>query len=247
MRAYDSNPQENATEYTCAEDCFRDYFDVIANEGYYDAMLNNFNIEDSVTNGLASYATDPNYRSSIISIANGFGLMQYDNEIQAYISDKTEVSAEVEQVSIPTENVSPQVIGELAHGTGEEVDYFEIYATANSVQPLAPYFTHGAITQTINGARNPYMIGNGTGFINDGSIVGATVTQDVSAEEVPQERVQEVVEEGFRTYTVQPGDSFCRISSNVYGNESKAQEIADLNNLNITDTIWSNTILRLPN
>ena len=102
MRAYDSNPEANATEYTCAEECFRDYFNVIQNEGYYDIMLNNFDVDDAVMNGLESYASDPNYRTSVLSIIKGYELARFDVEIQAYMNQNTvieEIPQEVENVA----------------------------------------------------------------------------------------------------------------------------------------------------
>lgn len=37
----------------------------------------------------------------------------------------------------------------------------------------------------------------------------------------------------YRTYVVIKGDSFCRISSKLYGTEKRYQEIAKLNNLDV--------------
>lgn len=122
MRAYDSDPEGNATEYTCAEDCFRDYFNVIVNEGYYDNMINNFNVEDSVMNGLASYATDPNYRTSILSIINQYGLTRFDDEIQTYIASKTEQVVEIPQEVVVKTNIDKIVNAVIRgdFGNGEE-------------------------------------------------------------------------------------------------------------------------------
>lgn len=155
MRAYDSDPSANATEYTCAEDCFRDYFNVIVNEGYYDNMINNFNIEDAIMNGLASYATDPNYRTSILSIVNQYGLTRFDDEIQAYIGSKSEPTIEISQEVVEsTQEVPHSSIEEVANavirgdfGNGEErrinlelegYDYNEVQERVNSIlnQPI---------------------------------------------------------------------------------------------------------------
>lgn len=61
-------------------------------------------------------------------------------------------------------------------------------------------------------------------------------------------RIKELEEElaqktdGF-AYTVRKGDSFCRISQKMYGNESKYKEIAETNNMKTTDPIFVGDVL----
>ncbi len=66
------------------------------------------------------------------------------------------------------------------HNVGEVVNYGTIYASSDSDKGLKPAYTSGQITKVVPGARNPYLIGEGTGWINDECISG---TPDVPASE----------------------------------------------------------------
>lgn len=65
----------------------------------------------------------------------------------------------------------------LNHKIGDEVSYNKIYSTSSSGEVLTPLFTTGTITSVIYGARNPYLIGDGTGWINDECIIGSSQSQ----------------------------------------------------------------------
>lgn len=56
------------------------------------------------------------------------------------------------------------------YNVGDHVSFHTIYVSSTSTQGLTPAITSGTITQVIPGARNPYLINNGTGWINDASI-----------------------------------------------------------------------------
>nr|DAL59818.1 MAG TPA_asm: PlyB like endolysin [Caudoviricetes sp.] len=58
---------------------------------------------------------------------------------------------------------------------GDFVEYDKIYASSTSEEPLTPSagFTSGTITRVIPGAANPYLINDGTGWINDECINSA--------------------------------------------------------------------------
>lgn len=53
---------------------------------------------------------------------------------------------------------------------GDTVNYHSIYTSSTSDQSLNPVYTRGTITKIVPGSRNPYLIGSGTGWINDNSI-----------------------------------------------------------------------------
>lgn len=60
-----------------------------------------------------------------------------------------------------------------AHGVGDHVSYNRIYGSSDdSSEGSTPYFTEGDITDVIKGAAHPYLIGDGTGYIDDGCITG---------------------------------------------------------------------------
>ena len=80
-------------------------------------------------------------------------------------------------IDIPTHEPQP-VEPTTVHFVGEEVEYTTIYATSSSTEALKPLYTKGTITKVVEGARNPYLVGNGTGWVNDDCIV--TASQPVS-------------------------------------------------------------------
>lgn len=55
---------------------------------------------------------------------------------------------------------------------GDHVTFDHVFISSDSSVPLIPYMNHGTITRVVAGARNPYLIGNGLGWINDESITG---------------------------------------------------------------------------
>lgn len=63
---------------------------------------------------------------------------------------------------------------------GDTVNYHSIYTSSTSDQTLNPVYTRGTITKIMPGRKNPYLIGNGTGWINDASITDKEENQDQS-------------------------------------------------------------------
>lgn len=50
---------------------------------------------------------------------------------------------------------------------GDEVEFHYVFFTSESTTPLRPYRTIGRITRIVPGARNPYLIGEDAGWVND--------------------------------------------------------------------------------
>lgn len=50
---------------------------------------------------------------------------------------------------------------------GDEVEFNYVFLTSESTTPLRPYRTIGRITRIVPGARNPYLIGDDSGWVND--------------------------------------------------------------------------------
>ncbi len=46
-----------------------------------------------------------------------------------------------------------------------------VFISSDSTVPLIPYMNHGIITRIEPNARNPYLIGDGLGWINNESII----------------------------------------------------------------------------
>ena len=57
---------------------------------------------------------------------------------------------------------------------GDVVTYDKIYTSSTSTTPLIPAISTGTITKIVSGARNPYLINNGTGWINEDAITSSS-------------------------------------------------------------------------
>lgn len=55
---------------------------------------------------------------------------------------------------------------------GDVVRFNYVFLTSESSNPLRPYRNIGTITRIVPGARNPYLIGNDQGWVNDNVIEG---------------------------------------------------------------------------
>lgn len=55
---------------------------------------------------------------------------------------------------------------------GDHVTFDHVFVSSDSTTPLIPYINHGTIRRVVKGARNPYLIGNGLGWVNNDSITG---------------------------------------------------------------------------
>ena len=55
---------------------------------------------------------------------------------------------------------------------GDHVTFDHVFISSESSVPLIPYMNHGTITRVVPHARNPYLIGNGLGWVNNESITG---------------------------------------------------------------------------
>lgn len=109
------------------------------------------------------------------------------------------------------------------HNVGETVEFNEIFASCDSKEALKPLYTSGKITDIREG-RNPYLINEGMGWINDNSIVTNTV----------------------KTYTVQTNDNLWKIAQEQLGNGARYTEIANLNEIKDSNLIYPGQVLKLP-
>nr|DAZ16645.1 MAG TPA: hypothetical protein [Caudoviricetes sp.] len=77
-----------------------------------------------------------------------------------------------EDTSTEPDEVVDSTSTDTMYHEGDYVEYDRIYASSTSEEPLTPSagFTSGTITRVIPGAANPYLINDGTGWVNDGCI-----------------------------------------------------------------------------
>ena len=97
-------------------------------------------------------------------------------------SDRTDMNyyyGELPLIEQPTEQ-TPQSNADTKYNEGDFVTYDTIYASSTSEDALTPSsgFTGGTITRVIPWASNPYLIDDGTGWVNDGCIVSAGDSSD---------------------------------------------------------------------
>lgn len=65
----------------------------------------------------------------------------------------------------------------LKYQIGDEVSFKALYRASDSKEAITDIaVTHGKITRIIAGAANPYLINDGTGWVNDKVITGKTAT-----------------------------------------------------------------------
>lgn len=57
------------------------------------------------------------------------------------------------------------------YNVGDKVEFEHVFISSDSTTPLIPYMNTGTITRIEVGARNPYLIGNGLGWVNDDTII----------------------------------------------------------------------------
>ena len=69
----------------------------------------------------------------------------------------------------PEPNPEPPAMN---YKVGDHVTFNHVYISSDSSIPLIPYMNHGTITRVVPNARNPYLIGNGLGWVNNDSITG---------------------------------------------------------------------------
>lgn len=70
-----------------------------------------------------------------------------------------------------------------SYSVGDTVNYDTIYVSSTSEEALKPTYTTGTITRVVDGARNPYLIDDGTGWINDDCIAGGGSDDSDDSEE----------------------------------------------------------------
>ena len=108
---------------------------------------------------------------------------------------------------------------------GDYVSYNVIYTSSTSEEALTPAVSEGTVTKVIPGARNPYLINDGTGWVNDEAINNTSEAQK-------------------RVYAVQSGDSLWSIAERLYGDGSRYTELADKNNIENAAIIYAGQQIR---
>lgn len=137
-------------------------------------------------------------------------------------------------------------VGTMYH-EGDHVCYNRIYYTAGDwTDGAAPYYTDGVITHVYEGARHPYLIDEGTGFVDDNCITGHYNEPDDTPSEEPEEEAESETEDVAHT-TVEPGEGFWQVAERALGDGTRYLELAEFNDMDINTPLYTGMELKLPN
>ncbi|MDO5403476.1 MAG: GH25 family lysozyme [Eubacteriales bacterium] len=124
----------------------------------------------------------------------------------------------------------------VKYSVGDNVSYNRIYASSGDwTDGFKPYFTEGVITEVYPGSRHPYLIGEGTGFIDDNCIVDSSGTNP------------EASATSDRTAIVKAGGSWWQIAQDYLGDGVRMVELAEYNGMTIDTPLYADMEIKLPN
>lgn len=152
------------------------------------------------------------------------------NDGTGWINDDCIVENNDENTSEP-ESPDVEESTNLTHSVGEYVTYSALFASSTSEEPLNPLYTDGTITAIAEGTRNPYLIENGRGWVNDSVINGSSIPED------------NYEEPSYDTYEVESGDCLSAIGDKL---GVDWYSIAEANGIGEPYTIYPGQSLIIP-
>ncbi len=177
-------------------------------------------------NGLTPSITGGTITNIIASARNPYLI----NDGTGWINDNCIVENNDENTSEPESPDIKESTG-LAHSIGEYVTYSALFASSASEEPLNPLYTDGTITAIAEGARNPYLIENGRGWVNDSVINGSSAPENTYEEP------------SYDTYEVESGDCLSAIGDKL---GVDWYSIAEANGIGEPYTIYPGQSLIIP-
>ena len=177
-------------------------------------------------NGLTPSITGGTITNIIASARNPYLI----NDGTGWINDDCIVENNDENTFEPESPDVEESTG-LAHSVGEYVTYSALFASSTSEEPLNPLYTDGTITAIAEGARNPYLIENGRGWVNDSVINGSSAPED------------NYEEPSYDTYEVESGDCLSAIGDKL---GVDWYSIAEANGIGEPYTIYPGQSLIIP-
>lgn len=120
------------------------------------------------------------YADELGEDANLFDMWQYsDNGFVEGIDGPVDLNyayrdfpTEIKEAGLNNFAPTPPPAPPKQYQVGDHVQFDHVFISSDSSVPLVPYMNHGTITRIMPDARNPYLIGNGLGWVNDDSITG---------------------------------------------------------------------------
>lgn len=177
-------------------------------------------------NGLTPSITEGTITNIIASVRNPYLI----NGGTGWINDDCIVENNDENISEPESPDVEEPTG-LTHSVGEYVTYSALFASSTSEEPLNPLYTDGTITAITEGARNPYLIENGRGWVNDSVINGSSAPENTYEEP------------SYDTYEVKSGDCLSAIGDKL---DVDWYSIAEANGIGEPYTIYPGQSLIIP-
>jgi GH25 family lysozyme M1 (1,4-beta-N-acetylmuramidase)/LysM repeat protein len=177
-------------------------------------------------NGLTPSITEGTITNIIASVRNPYLI----NGGTGWINDDCIAENNDENTSEPESPDVEEPTG-LTHSVGEYVTYSALFASSTSEEPLNPLYTDGTITAIAEGARNPYLIENGRGWVNDSVINGSSTPED------------NYEEPSYDTYEVESGDYLSAIGDKL---GVDWYSIAEANGIGEPYTIYPGQSLIIP-
>lgn len=224
-------------------DSFVKYPSITASiEGYYDLMQSNNYADATAANtvegelyGLTNavnntdhdadgnwvgynYATDPQYYTKCLWIINEYGLRVYNDYVWSVVNYYDDTPTEAEPIEQPSQELDESVIDAIYRGE---------YGNGDE--------------------RREKLEAAGYNYADYQAAMEAKYYSDTSveSEEEPTEETPQETEE--RVAVVESGGSFCQIARDYLGDEGRAAELAEYNNMTIDDMLYAGMELRLPN
>lgn len=144
----------------------------------------NWKVSDKVLNKLIELVADIAKRNKLGKLVKGKNVVWHSMYIATTCPGKyllSKMDYIIEQANKINEQVSTSSTTEtttsLKHKVGEIVKYNKIYSSSTSTEALQPAYTSGKITKIYKNKRNPYLIGNETGFVNDDCIISSSTSK----------------------------------------------------------------------
>lgn len=158
----------------------------------------------------------------------------------------TETAAPDYEPEVPIPEREIEDVGTM-YNKGDYVCYNRIYYTAGDwTDGAAPYYTDGVITDVYEGSRHPYLIGDGTGFVDDNCITGYHNEPEDDTTENESEEMAEDTEEKTAYAIVEPGEGFWQVAERALGDGTRYLELAEFNDMDISTPLYAGMELKLP-
>lgn len=159
----------------------------------------------------------------------------------------TETAAPDYKPEVPIPEREIEDVGTM-YNKGDHVCYNRIYYTAGDwTDGASPYYTDGVITDVYEGSRHPYLIGDGTGFVDDNCITGYHNEPEDDTTENESEEMAEDTEEKTAYAIVEPGEGFWQVAERALGDGTRYLELAEFNDMDISTPLYAGMELKLPN